>query len=101
MRTSLLLFVAAAMLAALLTPVIRRWAVSIGAVDRPKGRRVNARTIPRLGGVAVFVAFFVPFLAVFWTLTMRRLPIDARASAQPTRIAGSICTTGWPSSLPR
>src|SRR2546421_12500642 len=35
----------------------------LGVVDQPDGRRVNRRAVPRLGGVALFLGFFVPALA--------------------------------------
>lgn len=50
-----------------LTPVARRLAVNAGAVDYPetddqKGRRVHKRPVPRLGGLAIFLAFLGPLL---------------------------------------
>src|SRR5437879_6761397 len=35
----------------------------LGVVDRPEGRRLNRRTVPRLGGLALFFGVFVPALA--------------------------------------
>jgi UDP-GlcNAc:undecaprenyl-phosphate GlcNAc-1-phosphate transferase len=52
-------FVVAALLALLLTPLIRRFAIRLDNIDRPDGRRVNAAPIPRGGGVAVAAAFLV------------------------------------------
>jgi len=40
-----------------LTPLIRRFALREGLVDRPGGRRVNVVPIPRAGGLAVAAAF--------------------------------------------
>ncbi len=48
--------------AALLTPVVRRFALAIGAVDIPGGRRVHVSATPRLGGVAIVVAYSVAIL---------------------------------------
>jgi UDP-GlcNAc:undecaprenyl-phosphate/decaprenyl-phosphate GlcNAc-1-phosphate transferase len=50
-------FIAAAFLAFVLTPIARSIAVKGGFVDRPGGRRVNTRPIPRAGGVAFAAAF--------------------------------------------
>src|SRR5512135_3170658 len=47
--------VAAALLAWLLTPVARRLALRVGAVDRPAARKIHAVPTPRLGGLAVVV----------------------------------------------
>jgi UDP-GlcNAc:undecaprenyl-phosphate GlcNAc-1-phosphate transferase len=35
----------------------------LGVVDRPGGRRLNKRPIPRLGGLAIFLGILVPSLA--------------------------------------
>jgi UDP-GlcNAc:undecaprenyl-phosphate/decaprenyl-phosphate GlcNAc-1-phosphate transferase len=42
------------------TPVVRRWATHLGAVDQPGGRRVHVHATPRLGGLAVILGFFLP-----------------------------------------
>ena len=45
-----------AVLALMLTPLIGRASIALGLVDAPGGRKVHARPIPRLGGVAVVLA---------------------------------------------
>jgi UDP-GlcNAc:undecaprenyl-phosphate/decaprenyl-phosphate GlcNAc-1-phosphate transferase len=57
-----LAFIAAALLALALTPVIRRIVVRYEMVDRPEARRINTITIPRGGGIAVATAFIVVVL---------------------------------------
>ena len=57
-------FAAAAFLAFVLTPIARGIAVRGGFVDRPGGRRVNTRPIPRAGGVAFGTAFLAVGLGV-------------------------------------
>jgi UDP-GlcNAc:undecaprenyl-phosphate GlcNAc-1-phosphate transferase len=60
-------FVLAAAIAWLLTPLVRRTVRRYGIVDRPNARRVNTRPIPRAGGAAIAVAFLVvavPFTIV-------------------------------------
>jgi UDP-GlcNAc:undecaprenyl-phosphate GlcNAc-1-phosphate transferase len=48
----------------LLTPAVGGMARLLGAVDRPDGaRRINRRTVPRLGGLAIFLGILVPALA--------------------------------------
>ena len=47
----------------LLTPAVGGMARMLGVVDRPGGRRLNRRTVPRLGGLALFFGIFVPALA--------------------------------------
>jgi UDP-GlcNAc:undecaprenyl-phosphate GlcNAc-1-phosphate transferase len=47
----------------LLTPAVGGMARLLGVVDKPGGRRVNRRPVPRLGGLALFLGIFVPALA--------------------------------------
>jgi len=54
-----IVFVLAALLAGVLTPVVRRVVLRYRIVDRPNARRVNTRPIPRAGGLAVAAAFLV------------------------------------------
>jgi UDP-GlcNAc:undecaprenyl-phosphate/decaprenyl-phosphate GlcNAc-1-phosphate transferase len=58
-------FLAAAVLAFVMTPTVRRLAKRLDAVDHPHERRVNTTPVPRGGGVAVAVAFLVVVAALF------------------------------------
>ena len=55
----LCLFLASFAVALLGTPLARRLAWRLGAVDYPGKRRINREPIPRMGGVAVFAALVV------------------------------------------
>ena len=57
-------FVAALFLAILLTPFVKQLAIFVGAVDAPNERKVHSRIMPRLGGIAIFVAFAGGFFAI-------------------------------------
>ncbi|WP_057735841.1 glycosyltransferase family 4 protein [Liquorilactobacillus uvarum] len=48
---------ATALLSLILTPLIRRLAFKVGAVDNPNTRRVNKVPMPTMGGLAIFIAF--------------------------------------------
>ena len=52
-------FAAAGLLAAILTPLVRRVVLRYRIVDRPNARRVNTRPIPRAGGLAIAAAFLI------------------------------------------
>jgi UDP-GlcNAc:undecaprenyl-phosphate GlcNAc-1-phosphate transferase len=52
-------------LTALTTPVARRLALAIGAVDEPSPRRVHSGQIPRMGGIAMVVGFFAPLAGLY------------------------------------
>jgi UDP-GlcNAc:undecaprenyl-phosphate GlcNAc-1-phosphate transferase len=58
-------FLAAAALALVLTPAVRRLARRVDAVDHPDERRVNTSPVPRGGGVAVALAFLVVAAGLF------------------------------------
>jgi len=68
------------------TPVVRRLALNLGAVDKPGGRRVHERVIPRLGGVAIVLAFFVPLLVLFFIETQ----VARQFFSDPMRIVGLV-----------
>ena len=55
----LVLLVGAAtyVLASLLTPGIRKWAVATGCVSRPTQDRWGRRVVPRLGGISISLGF--------------------------------------------
>jgi UDP-GlcNAc:undecaprenyl-phosphate/decaprenyl-phosphate GlcNAc-1-phosphate transferase len=57
-------FATAAILALLVTPVVRRIAIRLDTIDMPNHRRVNVSPVPRGGGVGVAFAFLVVAAAV-------------------------------------
>ncbi|MDL5040046.1 glycosyltransferase family 4 protein [Heyndrickxia coagulans] len=50
------------MLTILLTPLIKKLAIRIGAVDKPNQRKVHMKVMPRLGGLAIFISFIAGVL---------------------------------------
>lgn len=55
----MLIFAIAFAATAAFVPPVRRFAIARGIVDEPGPRRVNRRTVPRLGGVAMFGGLLV------------------------------------------
>lgn len=54
-------------LSLLLTPIVQRVAGFFQCVDCPSDRKVHTRPIPRLGGIALYLAFYLPFIgAIFY-----------------------------------
>lgn len=41
----------------LITPFVKKFALAIGAVDKPNERKVHVKMMPRLGGLAIFLSF--------------------------------------------
>lgn len=42
-----------------LTPLVRRFSVSVGAIDKPSDRKVHAKPTPTLGGLAIFLGMII------------------------------------------
>ena len=47
------------LLAYLLTFAVKAFCYKVGWLDRPASRRVHIRAVPRLGGIAMFLAFVI------------------------------------------
>ncbi|MCW5201506.1 MAG: MraY family glycosyltransferase [Candidatus Electrothrix communis] len=62
MITLLFIFVAACLISLALTPAVRQLALYLDLTDKPSARKMHSRKIPRIGGVALFCSFFLPFL---------------------------------------
>lgn len=72
---------AALFLSFILTPLSGQLARRWGVVDRPAGRRRHARPTPRLGGIALFLGFFIVAATVYvWEFVLHApgVPDDAR-----------------------
>jgi UDP-GlcNAc:undecaprenyl-phosphate GlcNAc-1-phosphate transferase len=79
---------AACGLALLLAPLAGRLGRRWGLVDRPGGRRLHHRAIPRTGGIALYAAFTLTVLA---TLVLPRDWLPATADPkETTRLAGLL-----------
>jgi len=59
-------FTIAALVSLVLTPLARRLAFRIGAVDLPGDRKVHKQPVPRIGGLAVFGAVLITALSLFF-----------------------------------
>ncbi|MFA6448517.1 MAG: MraY family glycosyltransferase [bacterium] len=59
------LFAMAFFIAALMTPLVRLFAIRIKALDHPDPRKIHKIPTPLLGGIAVFIAFFSAHLLHF------------------------------------
>lgn len=60
-------FAIAVFLAVIFTPVSIKVAHKFGVLDQPGGRRIHKRPIPRMGGIAIYTAFW---LSVFLTVDL-------------------------------
>jgi UDP-GlcNAc:undecaprenyl-phosphate GlcNAc-1-phosphate transferase len=65
MRTAIVAFILSLVSGAALTPLVRRLAHRFGALDHAhSSRKIHGAPIPRLGGIAIVIAFFVPMVAL-------------------------------------
>lgn len=62
------IFITSLFTALLMVPFLRKWALAVDVVDNPDERKVHSQKIPRLGGVAIFMAFLFSML-VFAEMT--------------------------------
>ena len=69
MKTLITLFLLSLFLSLVLTPYVGRIAKRFGIVDVPTARKVHERPIPRIGGVAIFFSFVLPFTGAFFVYT--------------------------------
>ncbi len=67
MQTVVVAFLISLVAALVLTPVVRGLAIRCGALDHAlTSRKIHGRPVPRLGGVAIVGAFFLPIVALFF-----------------------------------
>jgi UDP-GlcNAc:undecaprenyl-phosphate/decaprenyl-phosphate GlcNAc-1-phosphate transferase len=65
MRTAAVAFFLSVLCATVLTPLVRRLAHRFGALDHAhSSRKIHGKPIPRLGGIAIVVAFFAPLVGL-------------------------------------
>lgn len=73
-------FLVALTVTAVLIPPIRRIAADRGLLDQPGGRKVHAQPVPRLGGVAIAIGFYLAMAVVTFvhfgrpTVSMPEMP---------------------------
>jgi UDP-GlcNAc:undecaprenyl-phosphate GlcNAc-1-phosphate transferase len=64
-NTYLLIFILSASASLVLTPTVRRVCERFGLLDEPRDeRRVHRKSVPRLGGVAIFLAVLIALAAL-------------------------------------
>jgi len=83
-------------LSVLVTPLVRRLALRIGAVSPPGGRHVHGRTIPRLGGIGLAFAWAVPVVIMATRDPVVMSALNGRSVQIATVVLGSIaiCAVG-------
>ena len=80
--------IASLALALMLTPLVKKFAFRVGAVDVPNARKVHSRIMPRLGGLAIYASFTLTVL-----LLMYFIP-DNLMMASNRNLIGALLTGG-------
>lgn len=62
------------LLSVTVTPAVKKLAIYFGAIDQPSERKIHEKTMPRLGGLAIFLSFLIGFF-VFIPETFEAWPI--------------------------
>jgi len=80
----------------ILTPLIRKVAFAWELLDQPTGRKVHTRPLPRLGGLAIYVAFWLSFWGGMIASTSMRAQIVSNFSL-PWVFGGAtlVFLMGW------
>lgn len=66
MEKTLWPFMVSVIISLVMTPIVRKLAIRIGAVDIPKdNRRVHKKPIPLIGGLAIYISVLVTFFVFF------------------------------------
>jgi len=94
-RTAAVAFVSSALTGAVLTPAVRDLALRWGMLDHAlSSRKAHGRPIPRLGGVAIVLAFYAPLLALLFVDSEvgRRFWADGKPAV--ALVAGGLVIAG-------
>jgi len=87
MRHAVEALVVALVVVGLLTPLVRRLALRMGAVAQPGGRHIHQTAIPRLGGLAIAVGVIAPLALLYATSPQVATLLR---SVAPVRLAGVL-----------
>lgn len=60
---AIIAFVAALITVLTLTPLVIKFAIWFGAIDKPNERKVHEKIMPRLGGLAIFIGVIAGYIA--------------------------------------
>lgn len=62
------------LLSLLLTPIIKKIAIHVNALDYPNERKIHKKPMPRLGGLAIYLSFIIGY-AIFGQVNTQMLSI--------------------------
>ena len=88
MTTCIAVFLVSFLIAVIMTNGVRASAHALGLVDKPDNyRKVHRRAVPRLGGLGIFAAFFIPLAYLYF---FHRNPVADLLHIRPGQLAGLL-----------
>lgn len=94
------------LIAVLLTPLVKKFAIKIGATDKPDERKVHMKIMPRLGGLAIYISFIVgvvimqpdssytlPIVAGSFIIVMTGMIDDIKTLSPKWKLLGQLIAT--------
>jgi UDP-GlcNAc:undecaprenyl-phosphate GlcNAc-1-phosphate transferase len=92
MRTAAVAFIIAIICGTILTPIVRRLAHQFGALDHAlSSRKIHGRPVPRLGGIAIVVAFYAPLVGLLiWHSEVGKMFVAERSHVVGLFVGGFI-----------
>ena len=69
MTTIISFFFLSLLIAMVATPFVKKLGHWMGALDYPDDRKIHSQVVPRCGGLAIYLGFFLPFLALLFYRT--------------------------------
>ncbi|MGA1866915.1 MAG: MraY family glycosyltransferase [bacterium] len=74
-------FIMSTVTSIIITPFIEKLGQKIGALDFPEERKIHNGVIPRCGGIAIYLGFFLPFLLAFISQNeiVKSIPLNIKA----------------------
>src|SRR5512143_3747158 len=90
MTTLIVVFLLALLLSFILTPAVRRVANALRIVDQPAARKVHQHATPRAGGVAIYLAFVLSFVAALLANARPLATPDGKARVLALLAGGTV-----------
>ena len=83
----LIVFILTLIVSTISVPFVIKLAQKLGVVDKPDARKVHSNVMPRLGGLAIYIAFLAGFIYIS---TIIELPMSIAIAATVIVIVGFI-----------
>lgn len=90
MTTIVTMFIFACFLGLIITPWVTRLGIRLKIVDQPEMRKIHHRPVPRIGGLAIYLAFYGTLLPMLFPSIAERALLLERLANEPRLIAVAV-----------